>query len=290
VRGTDPVTEKEYLTDAFAREAVAFIDRHAKEPWFLYLTFNAVHNPLQAPDKYLKRFPGIADETRRTYAAMLSAMDDAIGAVLKKLRAAGIEEDTLVFFISDNGGPPVNGSSNTPLRGHKATTWEGGIRVPYLVQWKAKLPAGTVFEQPVIQLDILPTALAAAAIPVRADWKLDGVNLLPFLRGEQSGAPHDVLLWRFGAQMAIRQGDWKLVKARGGALEGGTRRGTAEASDAQLFNLANDIGERNDLAAKEPQKVNELTTAWERWNAQLVKPSWEPAAAKAKKKAKSRQK
>lgn len=287
-RGTTPIEEPEYLTDAFAREALAFLDRHAKgpQPWLLFLTFNAVHTPMQAADKYLQRFPDIADQTRRTYAAMLSAMDDAIGAVLGKLRAAGVEDNTLVFFISDNGGPPVNGSRNTPLRGHKATTWEGGIRVPYLVQWKAKLPAGKVYDQPVIQLDIVPTALAAAGVEIKSEWKLDGVNLLPFLTGEKSGPPHEALYWRFGAQMAIRKGDWKLVKAPGsGTMDQATRRGTADLAGAQLFNLANDIGEQNDLAAQQPDKVKELSAAWERWNAELVEPSWVPSRPAAKKKA-----
>jgi len=291
MRGLDPVEEKEYLTDAFAREALAFLDRHGREPWFLYWTFNAVHTPMQATDKYLQRFPGITDETRRTYAGMLSAMDDAIGAVLGKLRAAGTEQNTLIFFISDNGGPPVNGSSNAPLRGHKATTWEGGIRVPFLVQWKAKLPAGKLYRQPVIQLDILPTSLAAAGVAIQDDWRLDGVGLLPYLSGEESGAPHEALYWRFGAQLAIRMGDWKLVKAPGsGTLDRGARRGTAELAGAALFNLATDIGEQNDLAAKEPEKVKQLGAAWERWNGQLVEPSWQPGQAAAKKKAAKRRK
>ncbi|MBI4579863.1 MAG: sulfatase-like hydrolase/transferase, partial [Planctomycetes bacterium] len=176
-RGTTPVDEKEYLTDAFAREAAAFVARHAKERFFLYLPFNAVHSPLQAPDKYKERFASINDPKRQTMAAMLSAMDDAVGAVLKELRDRGIFENTLIFFISDNGGPtPGNASRNTPLSGFKAQVWEGGIRVPYLIQWPGRVPAGRVYEQPVIALDILPTAVAAAGGSVPADRKLDGVN------------------------------------------------------------------------------------------------------------------
>ena len=163
MRGREAIDEPEYLTDAFGREAVAFIERHKEEPWFLYLAFNAVHGPLQATDKYLTKFANIADEKRRTYAAMSAALDDAVGTVLAKLREQGAEENTLIFFIADNGGPEgVNGSDNGPLRGRKGQTWEGGVRVHWLVQWKGKLPAGKVYEQPVIQLDVLPTALAAA--------------------------------------------------------------------------------------------------------------------------------
>ncbi len=148
---------------------------------------------------------------------MTLALDEAIGKVLDKLRAEKLEENTLIFFFSDNGGPTmpgttINGSRNTPLRGSKRTTLEGGIRVPFVASWKGQLPAGKTYDQPVIQLDILPTALAAAGVEVKSEWKLDGVNLLPYLEGKNTAAPHDILYWRFGQQMAIRKGDWKLVR------------------------------------------------------------------------------
>src|SRR5204863_4875933 len=148
---------------------------------------------------------------------MLLAMDEAIGRVLDKLKAERLEEDTLVFFFNDNGGPTmrgttINGSVNTPLRGSKRTTLEGGVRVPFVVRWPGRLPAGTTYHPPMIQLDILPTALAAAGVDVKPDWHLDGINLLPHLTGQKSEVPHDTLYWRFGQQMAIRRGDWKLVK------------------------------------------------------------------------------
>jgi arylsulfatase A-like enzyme len=264
-RGTQPANEKEYLTDALAREAVAFIDKHAKDPFFLYLAFNAVHTPMEATDKYLERFPKIQDKMRRTYAAMLSAMDDAIGQVLAKLREKGLEEDTLIFFFSDNGGPTmvgttINGSRNFPLRGSKRQTLEGGIRVPFIVAWKGRLPAGKVYDHPIIALDVYPTALAAAGKEVPGDWKIDGVNLLPYLQGKNDKAPHDFLFWRFGEQMAVRHGDWNLVRY--------------EKSGLQLYNLKNDIGQKNDLASTQPERLRELKTAWDRWNTELVDPLW----------------
>ncbi len=281
LRGFTPVAEKEeYLTDAFRREVLAFLDKHQKDEWFLYWTFNAVHTPMHAIEKYLKRFPDVKEPGRQKYCAMMAAMDDAIGAALDKLREQKLEENTLIFFVSDNGGPPANSSSNGPLHGHKAQTWEGGIRVPYLVQWKSHLPAGKVYDQPVIQLDFQPTALAAAGVEIKPEWKLDGVNLLPFFMGEKTGAPHEALYWRFGQQMAIRMGDWKLVKAAGGGLEeagGPLRRSVvSDLSGAHLYNLTKDIGEKENLAAKEPEKFKQLAAAWTQWNKELVEPRWFP--------------
>ena len=211
---------------------------------------------------------------------MLTAMDDAIGATLAKLRSAGLEENTLVFFISDNGGPTmqgttINGSRNDPLRGSKRQTLEGGIRVPFLVQWKGKLPAGKVYHQPVIQLDLHSTALAAAGVTPDPAWKLDGVNLLPYLGGQNNQPPHDALYWRFGAQMAVRRGDWKLVQYDPVA-DGGKGR----ATDVKLYNLAADIGETTDLVAKHPDKVKELQGAWDAWNKGNAAPLWGGGAKK----------
>jgi arylsulfatase A-like enzyme len=273
-RGTEAVAEKEYLTDAFAREAVAFIDRHKARPFFLYLAFNAVHTPMQATEGRLKRFAAIADPTRRTYAAMTAAMDEAVGRVLDKLRSAGLEKDTLIFFFSDNGGPTmrgttINGSRNTPLRGSKRTTLEGGIRVPFVVQWKGKLPAGKVYPRPVIQLDVLPTALAAAGVAVKPEWKLDGVDLLPHLAGRKEGLPHETLYWRLGQQTAIRRGDWKLVRYDS-TVDGGNSRVTP----ARLYNLAKDVGEANDLAAKGAERARELEGVWQKWSDQMARPRW----------------
>jgi arylsulfatase A-like enzyme len=279
LRGREPANEKQFLTEALAREAVAFIDRHKAESFFLYLAFNATHGPLQATDKYLKRFEAIKDEKRRTYAAMTSALDDAVGTVLGKLRDAGLDENTLIVFISDNGGPTdVNASRNDPLRGVKGEVREGGIRSPFFVRWKGRLEAGKVYEQPVIQLDIHPTALAAAGVGVPAGAKLDGVDLLPYLTGRQAGPPHETLFWRFNFparqadrhKWAVRRGDWKLFTDIGANR---TRDDTpVRDGNLRLVDLANDPGERTDLSARHPEKVKELEAAWKKWNAGLAPP------------------
>jgi len=278
--GRTPVAEMPYLTDALADRAVDFIKRQRARPFFLYLAFNAVHVPLQAPEKYLTRFSHIADPQRRMYAAMLSAMDDGIGRTIAALRSEQLEEQTLIFFFSDNGGPTIvggiNGSSNAPLRGSKRQTWEGGIRVPFIVRWKGHLAAGRTASRPIIQLDVFPTALVAAGVPVKPEWKLDGVDLLPFLTGRAPGSPHDMLYWRLGAMMAIRQGDWKLVRMH----EGPVRADSITSDDllaAELYNLKDDMGETRNLAAANPEKVRALAAAWQRWNRELAPPRWSPA-------------
>ena len=226
------------------------------------MPFNAQHAPLQAPQKYLDRFGHLPNENRRLFAAMMSAMDDAAGKILDYVRAMGEEDNTLIFFLADNGGPtrPTT-SRNEPLRGGKATTWEGGVRVPFCVQWRGHLPTGETYEKPVIQLDILPTALAAAGAPANADAKLDGVDLLPYLTGEKPGAPHDTLYWRFGDQWAVRHGDWKLVGGAKGDLAG------------ELYNIADDKAESNNLAAESIDKVAELKSLWDAWNKEQAPPS-----------------
>ncbi|MDO8589072.1 MAG: sulfatase-like hydrolase/transferase [Armatimonadota bacterium] len=265
LRGAKPVEEKEYLTDAFAREAKAFIEKHKKETFFLYLTPNAVHSPMQATKEYLSRFPTTGDQKRRTFSAMLSALDDAVGDTLKALRDNNLEENTLVFFISDNGGPTAETTSgNGPLNGHKGGVRDGGIRVPFMMQWKNHLPAGVVSDTPVISLDIAPTALAAAAAKVKGA-KFDGVNLLPYLGRNSRREVHDALYWRFGNQYAIRQGDWKLAIFGKNAPE--------------LYNLAEDIGEKTDLAAQKPDKVKELREKLMQWDSKLAKPLWQTRRA-----------
>jgi arylsulfatase A-like enzyme len=280
VDGTKPVASVTYLTDTLADRAVDYIRRHASEPFLLYLSFNAAHTPMEAPEKYLARFPDIADRRRRTYAAMLSAMDDAIGRTLAALRDNRLEEETLVIFLNDNGGPTMrttteNGSSNAPLRGSKRQTWEGGIRVAFVIAWKDHLEAGRVDHRPIIQLDVLPTALSAAGISVKPG-EFDGVDLMPFLTGAAKGEPHDALYWRLGGMMAVRRGDWKLVKTRDGPLVDVDPSALRDLSSAGLYNLAEDIGENLDQAARRPDKAKELADLWQKWSREMSMPAWTP--------------
>jgi arylsulfatase A-like enzyme len=251
-----------YTTDAYADRAVDWLEKNKAKPWFLYLPFNAQHAPLQAPKKYLDRFQHIADEKRRIFAAMLSSMDDAVGRVLTKVREMQQEENTLIFFIGDNGGPtPSTTSGNGPLRGFKMTTYEGGPRVPFLVQWKGKLPAGKNYDFPVMNLDVLPTAVAAGNGKVEANWQIDGTDLRAYLAGEKQDRPHDALFWRYGEQWAVRQGDWKLVVSKGGTMQ------------PELYHLADDIAEAKNLADSQPEKVKTLQALYDTWNKEQAEPT-----------------
>lgn len=291
-RGPDPVQVAGYSTDAFGREAAEFIGRHRDEPFFLYLSFVAPHWPMEAKPEHLARYAHVADMHRRTFLAMMASLDENVGHVLAKLREVGLEEKTLVFFLSDNGGQTgklrdrpdapfaygVNTSLNAPCRGEKGELLEGGIRVPFLVRWKGRIPSGKTYDRPVISLDILPTALGAAGVVARAEWQLDGADLTPFLAGERRGAPHDTLFWRFRFpsgqpdrhRWAIRQGDWKLVKNN--------------IEPLALYNLEEDIGEARNLVPDQPERARAMEAAWKDWAAGLKEPLWadapKPRAAK----------
>jgi arylsulfatase A-like enzyme len=254
--------EEFYTTDKYSERAVDWLSKQAGKPWFLYLPFNAQHAPLQAPKKYLDRFPKISDEKRRIFAAMMSGMDDAVGAVMAQVRKQGQEENTIVFYIGDNGGPTQSTTSfNGPLRGYKMTTFEGGPRVPYIAQWKGTWPAGATYENPAMNLDVLPTCVTAAGGTVDPAWKLDGVDLTPYLTGKKEGRPHENMFWRFGEQWAVRSGDWKLVVSRGGS------------GNPELYDLKNDVGESRDLASAEPGRVAELQKLYGAWNAEQAEPT-----------------
>lgn len=278
LRGIESVAQTEHLTDAIAREAIAFVARHRARPFFLLVAFNAVHGPPEPDPALLARFGAIADPKRRAYVATLAGMDLAIGRLVAALRDARILDETLLVFLSDNGGWTMpgnsqNGASNAPFRGSKRTLLEGGIRVPFFVRWPARLPKGAVFAPPVIQLDLVPTVLAAAGIPAPPAARLDGVDLLAHLAagGTKLSPPHEALYWRFGRQMAIRRGDWKLVRYDR-AVEGGSG-----LSDARLYDLARDPGEWTDLAAEHPDVVRGLRDAWDRWNAANARARWRAA-------------
>ena len=295
VRNGKPVEEKEYLTEAFAREAVAFITKHAQAggegkptPFFVYLPFNAVHGPIEATKKYTDRFAHIADPNRRTYAGMLTALDEAVGRVLAAVKDSGQADHTLVFFFSDNGGPtPQTTSSNKPLSGFKGQVLEGGIRVPFIMKWPGGgVPSGKVYELPVMSLDVHATVLAAAGHVV---WdlnapgsrqqtgtpkpgELEGRDLLPFVTAEgdrSSVGPHEAIFWRMGNQWAVRKGDWKLLsQARANTRQVGG------PGEVRLYNLREDIGETTDLAARVPEKVAELRAAYDAWNAGNIDALW----------------
>ncbi|MFO0939999.1 MAG: sulfatase-like hydrolase/transferase [Pirellulales bacterium] len=265
--GKDTTEVPAHLTTALGDEAAAFVRRHQKKPWMLYLPFNAPHTPHEPTAERLARFENIADVKRRRYLAQVSLLDDAIGTVIAALDETGQRGRTLVFFFSDNGGHTPSGSSNGPLRAMKGTLYEGGIRVPFLVSWPDKLPAARTYDQPVISLDLFATALAAAGVPMPTDKVYDSVNLLPHLTGELNTPPHDRLFWRLRAKdFAVREGDWKMV-----ALEG---------QQPQLFNLANDLRESSDVAAIQPEITQRLMADLDQWKAQLVAPVFPGSSVK----------
>lgn len=261
--GREFVEKMDYTTDAFTRQAVSFIERNHNNPFFLYLPYNAIHSPFEAPEKYLSRFPNIKEPRLKRLAAMLSAMDDGVGDILETLRKYGIEENTLVIFHSDNGAPNRKFfKDNGPLRGYKGQVFEGGIRIPFMIQWKDHLKAGVVSDDLISSLDVLPTAVEAAGGKVLPEWQLDGKNLMPYLIDQDSSAPHDTLYWRMEGHWAIRKGDWKLVRQE-------------EGKKPSLFNIAEDIGEENDLAAEMPDMVRQLQIAYDSWDAEMAEPLWE---------------
>lgn len=251
----EPITSPIY-----SREACQFLNDHQAQPFLLYLSFNAVHSPIVASKPWLEKFKHL-DARERAYAALISEADEAIGNVMEKLRELRLEEDTLVFCISDNGGANEI-AEQLGCRGRKWTVWEGGVRVTWMMQWKGRIEGGRVVDTPVIQLDVLPTMLAACQSSPISDAPLDGVNLLPLLENGDSSLDDRALYFRFGVQHAVRQGDWKLVKA---SLD----------MEPMLVNLRDDPGEQTDLTSRYPEKKAELTAAFDAWNATMVPPRWE---------------
>lgn len=285
-RNGKPEQFDKYSTDLFADEAEAFIDRNKEKPFLLTVTFNAPHilrvvkpateirreyeaslaagktidvpkTPMARPgdaEKFAIQFPG--DAARADTVATITALDQAVGRILDKLKQDGLDRKTIVFFFADNGAHPENRSENLPLRDYKWTVYEGGIRVPFLAMYPGVFPAGLTFSNAVSTLDIFPTCAALAGI--KAPAGLDGVDLTSYLKGEKTDAPHEVLFFRQGDMAAVLQGSWKLVM-------------TGQTS--QLFDLSKDIEEKNDLAATESGRVKELTEKLKTWNAQMMKQS-----------------
>jgi arylsulfatase A-like enzyme len=252
-----------YLTDYLADEAVKAIEANRKRPFFLYFAPNAPHTPLQALRSDYEALAGIEDHRLRVYGAMIRALDRAVGRVLGALEANGLAEDTLVFFTTDNGGANYVGlpELNRPYRGWKMTFFEGGVHAPFFAKWPRRIQAGTSFAEPVAHLDVFATAAAAAGVALPADRAMDGVNLLPFLRGEADGRPHEALFWRSGHYRTVRAGDWKLQLSE-------------RPARAWLFDLAADPTEQVDLALRRPEKLAELRALLARFEAEMVQPAW----------------
>ena len=270
--GTDrePGPEKDglYHLDANSKAACAFIQRHHEEPFFFYCAYRAPHVPLDAPNKYLKRFPGEMPERRRQALAMISAIDDGVGEIVATLKEKNILERTMIWIIGDNGaplkihkadlpggGPGWDGSLNEPLNGEKGMLSEGGIRVPFLVSWPGGIPGGRDYPHPVISLDVASTAIALANLP--EDPKLDGVNLVPYLQEDSKAKPHKALYWRWIAQAATREGKWKYL--RGGRRE-------------YLFDLNLDREEKHNVIHEHPEVAKRLSANLERWSQDLQPP------------------
>lgn len=257
------VIENDYLTFAFANKANAFISKNKDTNFFMMLNFNAPHVPFQAPEEYYNQFAHIKDKNRRVYLAMIKALDDGIGSIMNHLDSLNLIENTIVYFISDNGGASyTKATTNGSLKGGKLTLFEGGINVPFMMQWKGTIPAGTTYNEAVSAMDIFPTSLKAAKIKQKNPTQLDGVDLLPFLKREVNGIPHETLYWRCDHVRAIRHKNWKMVLS-------------SRDNWLHLYNLETDKGETIDLSEFNSQERQSLTEFFEAWNKNLpAKPLW----------------
>jgi arylsulfatase A-like enzyme len=262
LRDREPIEETfEYMTDALGDEAAAYIDTHADRPFFMYLCFNAVHTPLHATEEKIALVEESLPERRRNLAAMTMSLDDAVGSVLDALDRNDIAENTLVVFVNDNGGQTRSGMDNGPLRGRKGQPYEGGIRVPFVARWPERWPSGLVFDDPVSTLDLMPTALHATDKASEIEFgALDGVDLTPWMTGEATGAPHEVLFWCRRDNFAVRAGDLKLVRNGEGPVE--------------LFDIERDPNETMDLVAERPADVARLQALFDKWDSGNAEPRW----------------
>jgi arylsulfatase A-like enzyme len=241
---------------------MAFIERNRDEPFFLWLSFNAPHTPLQAREVYYERFAHIGDPIKRIYAAMIANLDDAIGAVLDHLEGMDLEKKTLIFFISDNGGAEYTFTTeNGPYKGGKVTDFEGGIRVPFIMKWKDRIPEGKTYEPMVSSLDIFHTVVGAARLTLPDDRVYDGVDLLPHINGGTASDPHDVLFWQRGFSKALRTDRWKLFL-------------NEDAGDTLLYDLAGDPLEQANVAGLYQDVTEELLKRHSEWSAGLANPLW----------------
>ena len=249
-----------YVTDAIGVEASRFIRDHHLEPFFLFVSFNAVHTPMQALESDLDSVAPGAKGKRRKLLAMTLALDRAVGEILAAIDDSEIADNTMVFFVNDNGGATSNASDNGPHRGMKGSKFEGGIRVPWATRWPSQIPAGSRFESPVSTLDIATTVLAAANVPADSLQQLDGVDISDQLRGIDPDAPHEYLFWRRAVAAAVRHGPWKLIRVEG--------------LSPQLFHLQDDPGETTDRSQDQPQRVSDLLGQLSTWEQGLIEPAW----------------
>ncbi len=252
-----------YLTDYYTDQAVSAIEANRERPFFLYLAHWSVHTPLQALREDYDALAHIDDHRLRVYAAMVRSLDRSVGRVLQALSDSGLEENTLVFFTSDNGAPAYIGLPrvNEPFRGWKITFFEGGIHVPYFIKWPARIPSGLVFDAPVHGFDIFSTAASAAGVALPGDRAIDGKDLVPYVLGEVEGEPHEKLFWRTGNYQVVLADGWKLQQSD-------------PPGNDFLFNLAVDPTEQNNLATQEPERVAALRALLEAHNREQVPPSW----------------
>lgn len=263
LRNYEPVKTKKYLTEEFSDEAVNFVERNKDEPFFLFLSFNAPHAPMEATQKYLDRFSNIENKKRKTYSAMVSAVDDGVGQVLDKLKELKLEENTIVVFLSDNGGPESkNGSDNGILREGKGSIYEGGFRVPFAMQWKGELKK-RVYNYPVSSLDILATISDLSNVEIAEDKLLDGVNLIPYLKGDENGIPHqNIYIRKYDSKLySVRDGNLKLVVKNSGNVK-------------ELYNLDTDISESNNIALSHEKDVERLSKILNEWESELIDPTF----------------
>ena len=259
---------KGYITDYYTDEAIKVIEGNKDRPFFLYLAHWGIHTPLQALKSDYDALSNIKDHRLRVYTAMTRAVDRSVGRVMQALKDNGLDENTLVIFTSDNGGAGYVGlpDLNKPYRGWKITLFEGGTHVPFFAHWPSVLPKGIKFDKPVSHLDLFATAAAAAGVSVPTDRKMDGVNLVPYIRGEKSGAPHEKLFWSDGGYQSVLKDGWKLQVS---ALQ----------DKKWLFDLAGDPTEQNNLVAQEPEKVAELLAELQAHKADQMTPRWPWVAA-----------
>lgn len=267
-----PAFEPEgHTTDYYTDQAVKVIENNRNRPFFLYLAHWGIHTPLQSTKEDYDAYPNIESHTERTYAGMIRALDRSVGRVLEALRDNGLDENTIVIFTSDNGGAGYIGlpDVNRPYRGWKITFFEGGIHVPYMMRWPAKIPAGQRYEEPVHHFDIYATAAAAAGAEMPTDRKMDGVDLLPYVRDAADGVPHETLFWTQDHYRVVRHEDWKL------------QRSGPTDEFVWLFDMAADPTEQNNLAGERPDKVAELDAVLAAHLAEQAPPRWPSRAAAA---------